>query len=172
MDPARWQYCGHVFETGSRWHGEVCRNLQNNTIKYAFQARSWLEAGFRPVLLKTVHRQSNPEWIKHLRNVAKGWPALSSDSSTPDKLECLRRPLAVLPSGVRPTLLYVRRTDVDGTNRNELARLPGSEHSFYAVDSASCYEYIVNGRLGPLISGPKYIDNSRSPRPPEYRGQQ
>ena len=172
VDPARWQYCGHAFEARHRWHGEVCRNLQNNTIKYAFQTCSWLEAGFRPVLLKTVHRQNNPEWIKHLRNVAGGGPALGSDSSTLDKLESLRRPLTILPSGVRPTRLYARRADVDGTNSYELARLPGSEHSFCAVDSASCYKYIVNGRLGTPISGPKYIDNSRLPRHPEHRGQQ
>ena len=169
VDPEGWQYCGHVFKANHKWHGKVCTNLQNDTIKYAFQTRSWLEADFRPVLLKTVHRQSNREWVEHLRNVAKGVPALSSDSSTLNQLESLRRPLAVLPSGVRPTRLYARRANVDDTNKNELARLPGVKHSFHSVDTASCYKYIVNGQLGPRISGPEDV-KSWVPRPPEYKG--
>jgi hypothetical protein len=120
VDPGRWKLC------------HKCLHPHNDTIKYVFQTRTWLEAGFETVVLEKVHRQTNKEWVDHLVRIGRG--EISED--TLDYLESLTRPLPTL-RGIKPTLLYARRADVDRENNKELALLPHPEHTFKALDTVT-----------------------------------
>ncbi|KAF8544363.1 hypothetical protein BDD12DRAFT_710673, partial [Trichophaea hybrida] len=97
---------------------------------YAFQSRSWLKAKFEHIFLKTVHRQTDLEWIGHLDRIARG----EVNEGTLNYLMGLTRPLEGLSSGVKPTKLHPARRIVNAENAAELARLPGPEYTYHALD--------------------------------------
>lgn len=171
VDPERWKYCGHraIKETASKVVANnmkleiasECEHLQNDTIMYAFQSRSWLEAEFDHIFLRTVHRQTNLEWVNHLTRIARG----EVNEDTLSYLMSLTRPLPELRSGIKRTKLYALRNVVDAENKEELARLPNPEHTYDALDSASLFEDNGRDSLGVHLMGPVGVKSSEMELP-------
>lgn len=147
INPQRWMVCTHVLGTDNRvehhrfldhisinTHEEICHHLWNDTIRYAFQTRTWEELGFndpsQTFFLKTVHRQTNQAWIAILKKLKLG----VMDNETMDYLESLKRPLDCEQAGVQPTKIFALRKDADAVNKMEFNKLKGPVYTYEAVD--------------------------------------
>jgi hypothetical protein len=170
VDPGKWRACGvdYTFQPSQKSDTQGCGHLHNSTIKYAFQTRSWHEAKFEPVILRTVFRQTDIVWIEHLARIARG----QVDSAILSFLESLTRTLPERSDAIRPTRLYTKQNAVATENALELARLSGREFSFQAVDSMCIFvqqaknvEKRVQGpvRIEPQhLQSPKYGSKSKN----------
>lgn len=100
--------------------------------QFAFDARSWREAGIQTVVLKEVVRQSDSAFI-HLLNAIrigniKDLSLLSSriDASFPK-------------DGIEPVRLFCRNVDVDRFNKERLEQIPVPVKTYVSIDSGQPY---------------------------------
>lgn len=103
---------------------------------FAFLSDSWKETiGNRVVMLKSVFRQQDPDFIRELHDIRVG---ILNDSFL--HLLNTRSNKAMIPLDFIPTSIYSLNRDVDAINLEELDKLPGSSMLYQATDLYYCNE--------------------------------
>lgn len=102
---------------------------------FAFQSKVWRDAKFQNVVLDEVFRQNNKQFIHVLHEIRTG---TVSDEGLAFLRRC-QRPLPPTRNGIKPTVLYCTRRKVEEENRAELAKLPGEQYHFKAIDDVNAY---------------------------------
>ena len=92
---------------------------------FVFEAASWKRCIQDSVVLRTVHRQSDPAFLKILDEARAG--RLSEESIT--ILET-RRNSDWKRLEIKPTLLFTRRADVEQINMTQLQKCQGPDYTF------------------------------------------
>ena len=130
--PHRWTTCEQ------RYRGKHCGHVWNDTANFCFQTSAWLEARFTTILLKKVHRQSDPKWIELLERIKRG------KITKPDTiyLKGLMRPLPrpVSAEEVKPLKLYTHRAQVNLENQIEYDKIDKPEFYYRAEDTGETYK--------------------------------
>lgn len=97
----------------------------------AFQTNFWRDAAFCYHVLETAHRQSDQAFVDFLAKVR--FNRMDEDSE-----RFMGRLSRCLPaSDIVPTQLYARNREVDQENQRELARLPGPDVFYEAIDGVA-----------------------------------
>jgi ATP-dependent DNA helicase PIF1 len=109
--------------------GDMCQLPPVNTkeTSFVFEANIWKEVIRDIVTLKTVHRQTDPVFLKILKEAREG--KLSQESIA--ILET-RRNNSWKKLEIKPTLLFTRRADVDEINLSQLKKCQGPDITFKA----------------------------------------
>jgi ATP-dependent DNA helicase PIF1 len=94
---------------------------------FVFEATSWKKCIQDSVVLRTVHRQSDPVFLKILDEARAG--RLTQESI--DILET-RRNTEWKKLEIKPTLLFTRRADVEQINMTQLQKCKGEDYVFTA----------------------------------------
>ena len=94
---------------------------------FVFESEFWKKHITRSVTLKTIHRQSDPIFLKVLGEARAG--SLSKESI--DILNT-RKTKAWKKLEIKPTLLFTRRADVEEINRTQLSKCEGEDVVFVA----------------------------------------
>ena len=102
-------------------------NRANDGHHFVFEAQIWKQCIKDSVVLRTIHRQSDPVFLKILNEARAG--RLSQES-----IEILetRRNNSWKKLDIKPTLLFTRRADVEEINMTQLQKCPGPDVSFKA----------------------------------------
>lgn len=98
---------------------------ENREHHFVFESSSWKRCIQDSVVLRTVHRQSDPAFLKILDEARAG--RLTQESI--DILET-RRNNDWKRLEIKPTLLFTRRADVEQINMTQLQKCPGPDVSF------------------------------------------
>jgi ATP-dependent DNA helicase PIF1 len=98
---------------------------------FAFEAKSWKDAGFSTVVLEEIFRQESRAFAAALGSIRMG----RVTSTVLELLGQCTRPLPPDPKGILPTVLHCTNKNVEAHNARELARLPGANRTFHALDS-------------------------------------
>jgi ATP-dependent DNA helicase PIF1 len=99
---------------------------------FVFEGAAWKRCIQDSVVLRTVHRQSDPIFLKVLDEARAG--RLSQESI--DILET-RRNNDWKRLEIKPTLLFTRRADVEQINMTQLQKCQGSDYTFKAKTTHS-----------------------------------
>jgi len=102
-------------------------NRANDGHHFVFEAETWRRCIQDSVVLRTVHRQSDPVFLKILDEARAG--RLSQES-----IEILetRRNTSWKKLEIKPTLLFTRRADVEQINMAQLLKCSGPDITFKA----------------------------------------
>jgi ATP-dependent DNA helicase PIF1 len=102
-------------------------NRENSGHHFVFEAETWRKCIQDSVILRTVHRQSDPVFLKILDEARAG--RLSQES-----IEILetRRNNSWKKLEIKPTLLFTRRADVEEINMTQLLKCQGPDVVFKA----------------------------------------
>lgn len=95
--------------------------------KYCFESTRWNENMDEQIELHTIHRQQDPKFTKILNQIRKG--RISRKSYNLLQL-CMKKDMSVLENGIRPTILYPRKFQVDRLNKKHLSQLNTPKHIF------------------------------------------
>lgn len=95
-----------------------------------FRATAWEGCGFEHVVLQAVVRQTDLEFLQVLAEVRRGRVSAHSDAWLRDRCSAVDE-----SDGVTATLLFTKNEPKDALNSRQLARLPGREVQYDAVDS-------------------------------------
>lgn len=87
---------------------------------YCFESKLWAKNMNVSINLKEIHRQKDKRFTKILNQIRKG---RLSRKSYDTLMECKKKDKTLIPHGIRPTILYPRRFQVDRLNRKKLAEL-------------------------------------------------
>jgi len=109
-------------------------NVMNTTTEFlnrglAFESPAWHKANFESVILKTVFRQDDAEFVAMLNDIRTG----KNRAVLQEIVKRCSRPLESL-NGVFPTILYAKNQDVNVMNETELHKLPDDEVLIHSVD--------------------------------------
>jgi hypothetical protein len=109
-------------------------NVMNTTTEFlnrglAFESPAWHKANFESVILKTVFRQDDAEFVAMLNDIRTG----KNRAVLQEIVKRCSRPLESL-NGVFPTILYAKNQDVNVMNETELHKLPDNEVLIHSVD--------------------------------------
>lgn len=98
--------------------------------EFAFRARVWAAAHFRTWVLTKTFRQQDQAFADALGCLRVG------DIYNP-KVDVIAARVGVRPpnDGIRPTIIHTHNKEVDAINVDELAKLPGPEKTYSAIDS-------------------------------------
>jgi ATP-dependent DNA helicase PIF1 len=111
-------------------------NRGNDGHRFVFEAVTWRRCIHDSVVLRTVHRQSDPVFLKILDEARAG--RLSQES-----IEILetRRNNKWKKLEIKPTLLFTRRADVEEINMTQLQKCQGPDVVFKAktIKTAAAY---------------------------------
>ena len=99
----------------------------DGSIHFVFEAAAWKRCIQDSVVLRTVHRQSDPVFLKILDEARSG--KLSDESIA--ILET-RRTNEWKRLEIKPTLLFTRRADVEQINMGQLQKCQGPDYTFKA----------------------------------------
>ena len=108
---------------------------------FVFEADTWRKFIKDSVVLRKVHRQSDPVFLKILDEARAG--RLSQESV--DILET-RRNSEWKKLDIKPTLLFTRRADVEQINMSQLQKCKGAEHVFKAKTTQTAA--VFTNRMG------------------------
>ncbi len=95
--------------------------------QFCFQSRAWQELAPKPIMLKTVFRQEDQNFVKLLNNIRFGKidehdiSTLKSRINLPEKI-----------SAIKPTILASHNSQVDAINQVELKKIPAPSQIFTA----------------------------------------
>ncbi|MES2677972.1 MAG: PIF1 family ATP-dependent DNA helicase [Pseudomonadota bacterium] len=95
--------------------------------QFCFQSRAWKELSPKPIMLKTVFRQEDENFVKLLNNIRFGKVdeddviTLKSRINLPEKI-----------SAIKPTILASHNSQVDAINQIELKKIPNNSQIFTA----------------------------------------
>lgn len=95
--------------------------------KYCFESALWNENMETQVELSKIHRQTDPRFTKILNQIRKG---KMSKKSYQLLKTCMDKDVSALKHGIRPTILYPRKFQVDRLNKKKLSQLTTSTHNF------------------------------------------
>ena len=99
----------------------------DGSIHFVFEAAAWKRCIQDSVVLRTVHRQSDPVFLKILDEARAG--RLSEESI---KILETRRTNEWKRLEIKPTLLFTRRADVEQINMAQLQKCSGPDYTFKA----------------------------------------
>jgi ATP-dependent DNA helicase PIF1 len=102
-----------------------CNRPYRDSDKWAFRSQAWEECGFVHVYLKSIHRQSDQQFISMLQKCRLGVPFTSEEVNTLMNHKCNTG------NAVR---LFSTREEVRRTNEEAFARLKTPPHSFQCYD--------------------------------------
>ena len=102
-------------------------NNSSETIHFVFEANAWKRCIEDSVVLRTVHRQSDPVFLKILDEARAG--KLSQDSIDILESRCTNDWKRL---EIKPTLLFTRRADVEQINMAQIQKCQGPDYSFKA----------------------------------------
>lgn len=117
-----------------------------NDYQFCFQSNAWQELKPKPIMLKTVFRQEDENFVKLLNNIRFGKvdeddiATLKSRINLPNKI-----------SAIKPTILASHNAQVDAINQVELKKIVGVSHSFsakYSGDSTKV-DFLKKNCLAP-----------------------
>jgi ATP-dependent DNA helicase PIF1 len=106
---------------------------------FVFESNVWKSIIKDSVTLRTVHRQSDPVFLKILNEARAG--SLSDESI---KILESRKTTAWKKLEIKPTLLFTRRADVDEINMNQLKKCEGEDKIFRARTKKTQQHYTEN----------------------------
>ena len=98
-----------------------------NDYQFCFQSNAWRELNPKPIMLKTVFRQEDKDFVKLLNNIRFGKIdeddilTLKSRINLPDKI-----------SAIKPTILASHNAQVDAINQTYLKQIVGNSQVFAA----------------------------------------
>lgn len=87
---------------------------------YCFESNLWAKNMNVSINLKEIHRQKDKRFTKILNQIRRG---RLSRRSYDTLMACKKKDKTLIPHGIRPTILYPRRFQVDRLNRKKLAEL-------------------------------------------------
>ncbi|KAL1841469.1 hypothetical protein VTJ49DRAFT_7024 [Mycothermus thermophilus] len=102
-----------------------CPRSWRDSEKWAFRSQAWAECNFVHIHLKSIHRQSDNEFISMLQKCRIG------DPFTKDEVDILMNHHSVTANAVK---LFSTREEVKRTNDAAFARLKTPVHSFRCFD--------------------------------------
>ena len=114
-----------VLLVGDMYQLPPINNGSDNEHHFVFEATTWKQCIQDSVVLRTVHRQSDPVFLKILDEARAG--RLSQESI--DILET-RRNSDWKRLEIKPTLLFTRRADVEQINMTQLQKCQGPDYIF------------------------------------------
>ena len=123
--------------------------------KWAFMSKAWQECNFAHVHLKTIHRQSDPAFIRLLQKCRIG------DQLYPSEIDLLMDHKCQVHHA---TKLYATRDEVNRTNQAAFDKLTGLKHSYWCRDT-----FVWQERKHPHLSwkGARKSHGPRGQRPLE-----
>lgn len=104
---------------------------EGSRMVYSFQSRTWAKCIRDYVLLKTIHRQRDPQFMQILRNMRTG-------NLQPHDAQIIKDTYynqLQNAYGIKPTQLYSMNHNVETMNQIELDRIPGEAQLLLAVDT-------------------------------------
>ncbi|KAI0085666.1 hypothetical protein BDY19DRAFT_896120, partial [Irpex rosettiformis] len=119
-------YCGDFFQLPPVTQKENGIPIQPTL---AFDADSWPQTVGKPIVLKKVFRQNDPEFVDMLNALRIG--KLSEHHV--HKFMALDRPMTC-PKGMEPVQLYPLKDNVNKANSDRLAKLKGEAKYFHSID--------------------------------------
>ncbi len=93
--------------------------------EYAFEARAWKKLNFRYVSLEEPHRQLNPDFIKHLKNIRFG-------VALEEAVAYLQTHSCYLMEDPNAITLCARRATAKKKNKEVIDSLPGKSNTYLA----------------------------------------
>lgn len=114
-------------------------NRDNQGSFFVFESNIWKSIIKDSVTLTTVHRQSDPVFLKILNEARAG--SLSEESI---KILESRKTTAWKKLEIKPTLLFTRRADVDEINMTQLKKCEGDDIIFRARTKKTQQHYTEN----------------------------
>ena len=103
---------------------------------FVFESEFWKQNIKHSIVLKTIHRQSDPVFLKILGEAREG--LLSKESI--DILNT-RKTKAWKKLEIKPTLLFTRRADVEEINQTQLSKCEGEDYVFLAKTKKTPQHY-------------------------------
>jgi ATP-dependent DNA helicase PIF1 len=103
---------------------------QNTT--FCFESKCWSNVLTEAIELKKVFRQSDAAFVKVLNEIRLG----KVSEATLAHLQPCAKTVFDMSSGIEPTRLYPRKSEVEKENSKNLELLPGELHRFTAVDES------------------------------------
>lgn len=94
---------------------------------YCFESDMWETNIDVSIQLREIHRQKDRRFTKILNQIRKG---KLSRKSYDTLIECKKKDKSLIAHGIRPTILYPRRFQVDRLNRKKMAELKSDEVKF------------------------------------------
>jgi len=133
-------------------------NRLNDGHHFVFEALIWKQCIKDSVVLRTIHRQSDPVFLKILDEARAG--RLSQES-----IEILetRRNNSWKKLEIKPTLLFTRRADVEEINMTQLQKCQGPDITFKAktiktaTSFISCTEQLVQYAVEKMDKNGSYV---------------
>lgn len=107
--------------------------------RFVFEADVWKTVILDYVILKTVHRQSDPVFLKILEEARQGKLSQESIAILETKRNNSWKKLEI-----KPTLLFTRRADVEQINMTQLKKCQGPDITFKAKTVYSPAAFAVN----------------------------
>lgn len=95
---------------------------------YCFESELWAKNMDVSIRLKEIHRQKDKRFTKILNQIRRG---KLSRKSYDTLMKCKKKDKNLIPHGIRPTILYPRRFQVDRLNRKKLAELKTDTRVFH-----------------------------------------
>ncbi|CAE7183572.1 unnamed protein product [Rhizoctonia solani] len=117
--------------------------------KFAFEAEKWSECVERTFNLSKVFRQKDPRFVDMLNEMRFG---RLSPSSIRTFYELSR---SIPDDGIQATELFPRREDVDRSNSQRMAALPGREENFPARDAGTITDPVQREKMLQNFMAPK-----------------
>lgn len=154
VDPERWSVCNGPLDKFNQPSG--CGHHWNDTIRYVFQTPGWQLAKFNVCILTETHRHKDKDWINLLEKVKLA----NLDWADLVDLQRLRRPLEV-KDGIRPTLLYTHRINVDEENERGFRELEGPEYHFRAWECGGKEDRVMPEQE---LEGEPYFRDLQAPK--------
>ncbi len=102
-----------------------CKRRYNDSDKWAFRSDAWAECDFAHIHLKSIHRQSDVEFISMLQKCRLGIPF------TQDEVNTLMTHYSATANAVK---LFSTRDEVRRTNEEAFARLKTPPHPYSSLD--------------------------------------
>ncbi len=102
-----------------------CKRQYNDSDKWAFRSAAWDECNFVHVHLKSIHRQSDVQFISMLQKCRLGIPF------TKDEVDLLMTHRSVTANAIK---LFSTRDEVRRTNEEAFARLKTPPHPYRSFD--------------------------------------
>lgn len=109
-----------------------------DSCKFCFESPLWKELFPEPIILNTIYRQKDPDYIKILNNIRVG---KITNKSYKLLQECVDKKYA---DDICPALILPRRFDVDKINNIELEKLDGKGQIFKFIDVTINEQNITN----------------------------
>lgn len=140
-------FCGDFFQLPP-----VSKDPTNPT-KFAFDSNAWKSGIKCTIMLQKVFRQQgDTKFIDMLNKMRLG----EIDDETEREFKKLNRPLPA--DDIIPAELYSTRNEVDRANSIRLNKLPGTVHTFNAIDGGSLDDVELKEKLLQNFLAPKHLE--------------